>query len=41
MADVSAHARLPVTDLSETQVAFRQQKLPEQSLREFLCSVSG
>lgn len=41
MADVSAHARLSVTDLSETRLGFRQQKLPEQSLREFLCSVSG
>ena len=41
MADISAHARLPVTDLPETQAGFRQQKLPEQSLREFLCSVSG
>lgn len=30
-----------MTDLSETQAVFRQQKLPEQSLREFLCSVSG
>lgn len=30
-----------MTDLPETQAVFRQQKLPEQSLREFLCSVSG
>ena len=41
MDDLSAHARLPVTDLSENKMFSDSQKIPERLLRDLLCSVSG